>query len=221
MTQTDNLAAELAARMPQPSSAAPTMLAAAGADVAGELQQDPPAEGFNPEIHETGADGRPVMRADGRTFKLKRGRGSPSRRIHATAPPPGFATADGAAPAPFADAGAGADVEPIAVKAKRCAKDSADTFFSLAVAFLSAEWEPEPAERERIETALERVYLRYGSLDLPPGLALVLAVTMYAAKRQLVAQLLAPIVARVFGGGAAGDGLTSGLTEPGVLRNAA
>ena len=217
MSQTDSLAAELAARMPEPSTAAPAMLAqTGGADVAGDAGGQ--AEGFNPEIHETGPDGRPVMRAGGRGFKLKRGRGSPSRRIHATAPPPGFAAGDAAAPA--ADPTAGdAGAEPIAVKAKRCAKDSADTFFSLAVAFLSPEWEPEPEERSRIETALERVYLRYGSLDLPPGLALVLAVTMYAAKRQLVAQLLAVVMGKVFGAGAAaGAPLTMGLTEPGAVR---
>jgi hypothetical protein len=122
---TDDLAAELAATKPEPSSAAPAMLAAVG------VVELPPGElpaGFDPAKHETGPDGRPIPRADGQGFKLKRGRGSPNRkapRIMATAAPAQFVASQDGGAAPRAmgpAAGDGADVEPIEVKAKRAQK---------------------------------------------------------------------------------------------------
>jgi hypothetical protein len=227
----DQLAAELAANAGGPSSAAPSMLAEVGGEIdptnltaaassapaAGAPQSAP---GFDPAIHEADAAGNPVFRADGVTFKLKRGRGAAKAakpvRILATAPPPAFAPAGSEPQQPFA-AGAAADDAQKRADAARCAKETAETVFDVLVSFVGPDWEPEPAERTRLEAALERCYMRYGTLDLPPGLALVLAFGMYAAKRPITAFA----IARLMGKEIDPEELTKGLSEPGVIRNAA
>lgn len=224
---TDSLAAELADAKPEPSSAAPQMLAAAGAadadasasSAAGDGAGVEQLDGFNPEIHES-----PPSKTVRGGWKLKRGRGSPARKILASAPPAGWVP-PGAEPArpvnttPPGHLAAATAADPLA--AHRAAEDGADTVFSLAVAFLGKEYEPEPDERERCIAALERVYLKYGALDVPPGVALVLAFGMYAGRRSHLAAAMGQLVARALGQtGGDSEGVTAGLSAPGVLHAA-
>ncbi len=67
-----------------------------------------------------------------------------------------------------------------------CASNLCDTFFAIAAALLGDAWAPADAEAAEIKRCLTRYFDVNGSIDLPPGWALGLAVGTYALPRALL-----------------------------------
>lgn len=82
----------------------------------------------------------------------------------------------------------------------------ADTLFAVAPAMLGEKWEPTPAERERITAALARYYEATGIIDLPPGVALTVALGTYVLPRAITPALRARIGLLVGADPTAADG---------------
>jgi len=108
---------------------------------------------FNPAIHEAMPDGTPRKTIGGK-FRRKRGGGG----LRPSAP-----------------------VVSLDV-AKEAATSICDFLFVTCKGVFGEHWEPSPGERAQIHTAATRCAIAWG-LDLPPGLALTIAVGVYALPR--------------------------------------
>ena len=128
---------------------------------------------FNPEIHATGNDGRGKKTASGNWAK-KRGRKAGSLKI------PGDKSAE---------------TRAIELEARKKAESAAlgqvaaNLVFTLGVGLGGDEWRPEidpttgKDEPAHMTTAFGDYFHAKNMQDIPPGVALVLAVAMYAAPR--------------------------------------
>jgi hypothetical protein len=146
---------------PKPSAIADELVN----EAAGELcaTDSPGSPGWDPTLHAS-----PPTRTARGTWKLLRGR-----------------AAREAAAAAAGIAGDVAGADPDASAEAMC-----DTFFGCAAGMFGERWEPTPAERRNVQSALARYFRASGTIDLPPGLALVLAVGAYALPRTPAAQMI-------------------------------
>lgn len=125
---------------------------------------------FDPRIHKTDRRGRPIRRKDGKGFAKKPGPKPPlSDGEHAPAATVGAAAADSppAAPPNYAKLG----------------EFAAGAFFGATQTILGPAWAPNPDEKTRIEQATTDYCASQGFSDIPPGVALIIALGMYAAPR--------------------------------------
>jgi hypothetical protein len=162
MDALDQLVDEAVEAHPMPSASAPVLIAEAQAELAGDTPAQPGAHdgapaGWDPRVHVS----PPTSTARG-GWKLK----------------PGIRASDVAALI-GAPEGAPADTAT-------AANDHAELFFGLCAMALGPEWKPEDAEASEIKRQLQRVYDKHGCIDLPPGAALALAVSMYALPRAML-----------------------------------
>lgn len=127
--------------------------------------------GFDPAIHAVNPDGTPKMRADGSGFALRRGRkkgDSPGQSVNRARESAPIATEAGAAP-----------VDPQLIAAAYWS-----AALSVAVGVFGDEWLPESqAENKQMVGTLAAYLEATGKTDIPPGLALSLAVVGYGFKR--------------------------------------
>jgi hypothetical protein len=169
---------------PAPSPIADELIAEAQAENAAQpvdVQRTQLPPGFNPDLHVW----PPTKTARGTWRKLRSGQTNPPAVVAQLAPKDD-AAGDVAAATPAAAADA------------MCA-----TFFALAAAMIGPEWHPTDEERTAIVDALTRYYATAGVIDLPPGVALALAVGAYAvpramlpATRQRIAKLIGAVTGR-------------------------
>lgn len=133
-------------------------------------------EGFDPQIHASGADGSPVYRADG-SFAKKRGRkagkGEPlpspgevlnRQQVAPLAPPP--------------------EPEKPRLPPEAAARMMTNVLINSCVMIFGKEWEPEDKnESDGLKNAFKDYFDASGSPDIPPGFILVAALGTYAAPR--------------------------------------
>lgn len=174
---------------PAPSAIAPELIAEAQQEFSTPAHQATTAarvypSGFDPALHVY----PPEKTARGTWRKLRRGQ---ANNLDALNP----------SPSEFDDAAA--ESQPGESPAQ-AAENVCATFFAIAPALLGGEWEPTTEERAAVQTALTRYYAANGSIDLPPGLALILAVGTYALPRAMampaVQRLYTKAAAKMFGG---------------------
>lgn len=143
-------------------------------------------DGFDPLVHEY----PPHKTARGTWRKLRKGQKNNLEQLEA-AQAPAAADQDG-----------GGDPD-------RAAENLAGTFFAIAPAVLGKQWAPTDDERTMVTDALARYYRANGSIDVPPGIGLILAVGAYAAPRAMtlppVKKLVDQVAAKLFGDGVAAD----------------
>jgi hypothetical protein len=140
---------------------------------------DDSPESFNPAIHETDENGRPVFNAKG-GYRKKRGR------------KPGFKSSSNANTTNSNDAGStnangfkqsvSASNEPLP-DYSATGKILAGLFFGITTGAIGPEWEPSVSENEQITAATIRYCEAMEISDIPPGFALLLCVGMYAVPR--------------------------------------
>jgi hypothetical protein len=126
--------------------------------------------GFDPSIHETNADGTPRRTKNG-DFRRKRG-----RRGNGTN---GSGTHDSNTSQTPNDTGNASTT----VNYTQMGEMFAGMLFSTCVATFGNKWEPKAEERSNITNATARYCESVGMQDIPPGIALVLCVGMYALPR--------------------------------------
>lgn len=131
-------------------------------------------EKFNPDIHITDAEGKPVINRDGFiTRKRGRKKGTPTTQKIKL---PNGQTATVQIPA----------AENEDVKRQQAAYISAGGFINIGVMIFGEEWLPEqkPVDEHRlIVQAFDDYYKVKGVADIPPGVALVIALGGYGIKR--------------------------------------
>lgn len=114
---------------------------------------EPDGEAFDASIHAVNEDGSPRLTAEGR-FAKKRGRGGTRK----------------------------ADREEEGER-KAAAATCTTLFLSLARGIGGEEWQPEDGEREEIQQSFEEYFTAAGTIDLPPGLALVVSLAGFGMRR--------------------------------------
>ena len=124
-------------------------------------------ETFDPNIHEVNPDGTPRTTKDGK-YRRKRG-----RRGGATGTRSGVSGGNAAVP----------PVGTVTVDYNNLATITTNLFFTGTTSFLGKAWEPTQAEVVSIHSSTKRFLEHYQIEDIPPGLALVLAVGIYALPR--------------------------------------
>jgi len=128
---------------------------------------------FNPEIHLADAGGKPIINSRGYITK-KRGRKkgcTPNQKLHLP---------DGKA------ATLAQEAEQATVKRQQAAYISGVGFINIGVLIFGEEWLPEKApvdETGMIVQAFDDYYKVKGVADIPPGIALVIALGGYGIKR--------------------------------------
>lgn len=136
--------------------------------------------GFDPSIHVTGPDGQPVMTKGG-AFRKKAGRRSTADSALA-----GFASTAVDAPtsesAHSIPSGFG-NVAPTSAQLDSVSSISANLLFNGAVILFGDEWTPDKNEAKGIQKAFRDYYASAGIVDIPPGVALILAVGLYGMPR--------------------------------------
>ena len=167
---TDGIAETLLSEMPEPQEhVIEAERATDNAPQSEPIQADNRGDTFDPAIHVTDADGNPVLTKAG-NYRKRPGRkaGSvPTSSIYSEPPP---TQAEPALPDPAARA-------------------AADTLFTLGVTLGGEEWlpiqSPETGLDERAEMigAFDAYFKAAGIVDIPPGLALSIAVGGYALPR--------------------------------------
>lgn len=153
-----------------------------------------PERVFNPEIHETSADGKPVLTPTGR-YKMKKG--ARARLI-----------------VPASDQSEEKAAAMKAAQRRMAASAVVDSFINTGVMIFGEEWLPEtqiildPAtqkelgkieEREMLITSCDQYMAAKGINDIPPGLCLTLVVSSYCLKRVQKPKTQARL-AQIFGG---------------------
>lgn len=128
-------------------------------------QSVPVREEFNPAVHESNPDGTPRLTADGK-YRRKRGRKSNSPKSANTA----TVSAQAVPQTPNIDY-------------RGTAVLLSSLVFNGSVAVFGPAWEPSQAEREQIENAATRYCESQDISDIPPGIALLLCMGMYAVPR--------------------------------------
>lgn len=147
---------DAASSHPQPSAMASNLISEARAELGTDAPGERPA-GWDPRFHVD-----PPLRTARGGWKLKPGVRSADLAA--------LIDDDGTAPADSAT----------------CASNLCDTFFAIAAALLGDAWTPADAEATEIKRSLTRYFDVNGSIDLPPGVALSLAVGTYALPRMLM-----------------------------------
>lgn len=142
-------------------------------DDADEIKSPAADGGFDPAIHLTTKDGLPIKNKDG-SFRKRAGRKS------------------GAAPAPKTPhINLGRDElhipeAPIPDHSlEMAAKTCAALYIQTGVIIFGNEWFPDPeiSEADQLEFAFKAYFEAKGVIDIPPGVALAMALSGYAAKR--------------------------------------
>ena len=133
-------------------------------------------ETFNPSIHETDENGRPVFNAKG-GYRKKRGRKPGFSPSSSSSKNTGKA---GQNESVSASNGTGTDSMP---DYSATGKILAGLFFGVTTSMIGPEWEPSVSENENITNATVRYCEAMEISDIPPGIALLLCVGMYAAPR--------------------------------------
>jgi hypothetical protein len=173
---------------PAPSAIADELITEARAELQAQpvdvnrAQSFPP--GFNPHVHAWPPD----KTARGTWRKLKRGAENPP------------AVVAGAAPPAAGDVDSAGDVD--AQTPEAAADAMAALGFGVAAALLGPDWTPAADERSQIVDALTRYYRATGAIDLPPGVALAVAVGAYAVPRALLPstrERMASLVSKITG----------------------
>lgn len=126
-------------------------------------------ETFDPSIHEVNADGTPRLTKDGKP-RRKRGR-------------KGSGNAGGSRSSVSGDGSTVPPVGTVTVDYNNLATITCNLFFTGTTSFLGKAWEPSQAEVVSIHSSTKRFLEHYQIEDIPPGLALVLAVGVYAIPR--------------------------------------
>lgn len=181
------------ANQPDPSSHADELIAEtleeSGDGFGDQNTGDQIAGMFDPRIHESDENGNPIFRADGKTFKLKRGRKT------------GVDYASGERSASVRVSGGGTLADPEVAKRKAAAATAAALLTGVGVAFFGDEWTPvcdKKAgidERQNLVSAFDAYFEATGTIDLPPSLGLVIAIAGYSLPR-----LAAPNTKKKMGG---------------------
>lgn len=128
------------------------------------ITNDKTREEFDPSIHVATKDGLPVMNRDG-SFRKKPGRKNPSISGHAE---PRINIPE----APQPD------------QSEMAAKACAALYVQSGMTLFGMEWAPENKEEfQGLEFAFKSYFDAKGAIDIPPGIALALAMSSYAAKR--------------------------------------
>lgn len=144
--------------------------------------------GFDPSIHAVNADGTPRMRAHGKGYALKRGKGGRKSTVEVAAGADDLFAGDetatasetASAPTPSAAPGAAASTSLNSREAAAMIVLTCTTVLSKVV---GPEWQAETAEKKNLTDAT-KVYLdSKGGLNVTPEMALFLAVTGYAVPR--------------------------------------
>lgn len=138
---------------------------------------------FNPEIHAVDADGKPKLTKAGR-FAKRRGRkpgaDKPSRESYIKRPG-GSSVSPKVSPGELTEA----DIQ----KARQMGVGMANMLFAAGRALGGEEWEPRVDaatgvnERLHVESAFADYFVATGKTDIPPGMALALAIGAYALPR--------------------------------------
>jgi hypothetical protein len=176
---------------PEPSTIAPELIAQADADDATPAHQVAGAarvvfpDGFDPAIHIY-----PPQRTARNTWRKLRP-GQKNENLPSTG-------------------NVGADVAS-AVTSAGAAENVCAAFFGIAPALLNratdVDWSPTPEERTAVVDALTRYFDAHGSIDIPPGVALILAVGTYALPRAMQLERVQALYGKLLGsvtGAAAG-----------------
>lgn len=197
-----------AAHTPAPARSAPA--SAAPTDYKGRT--------FDPAIHETDNANRPVMRYDEkkRKYLLKCKGGRPSANVlpgHRSTTPVDDAPAASTTPAPEAGPTASAP-PPVAApldeaKCRSAAKVVCAMFFQTAMTIGGKDFAPDYLdddktvhERQILEDAVTEYFKATGTIDIPPGVLLLIVVGTYVGKRAMMPSVQArfrAIVARMRG----------------------
>jgi len=123
---------------------------------------------FDPSIHEVDGNGNPRLTKDGK-FRRKRGRANVNKSTNES----GIGVSSG-----------GIDSKPVGMDFTATGKMFAGIMFGgFQAVFDSEEWEPNNSERSQIENATVKYCESQNIADIPPGIALVLCVGMYALPR--------------------------------------
>ena len=133
-------------------------------------------ERFDKAIHRADKEGNPLMTKGGR-FRLK-----PGRKTGVD-----YSNAGPKLNNPFQSDEEGADETHPKVDAQLtfAANTAAEIYIQSGVLIFGGEWLPDPArmEREQLVMAFEQYFLAKGVVDIPPGVALAIALLGYAAPR--------------------------------------
>lgn len=165
---------EVAGKMPAPNPDVETLTAAPESAPGAAALDDTAA--FNPEIHETGADGKPVLTPTGR-FKKKKGMGRAALTV------------------PQTDNAEAKRREMIAAQRNMAAQVIVNTFISTGVMVFGDEWQPETqkavmegkeisiSEKDILVTTTEQYLESKNVVDIPPGVCLAIVFSSYCLKR--------------------------------------
>ena len=123
-------------------------------------------DGFDPSIHLM-KDGQPVRNKDG-SFRLRRGAAKKSVQSSLVTP--------GTDSTPSPDAPQTADYEALGAVA-------ANTLTTLCVGVFGEEWQANRSEERNLKSAFAAYFATKQVTDIPPGLALSLAIGAYAVPR--------------------------------------
>ncbi len=132
-------------------------------DQAANTIKDRQGRAFNPDLHETGPDGKPVFTSKSGAFKKKPGSGKLNL--------PGGINAQGGVQA--------AQIDPLRVEAEQYT----DMLLLGARALIGDEALPEPGERDSQVSAWHAVFLKYGSIPINPWCGIALVYGGYIGKR--------------------------------------
>lgn len=172
----DAISRSITSNMSPPTEAAP----AVGSDSGAAGLRDAEGRGFDPELHITDDLGQPVKNARG-LLKKRPGR---KRATRQAGPKHSHVGPRPAVPQPEMSDGLS---EKQRTQAIVTGKGAAGAFFTVAVSLGGEEWIPRTKdginERALLEGAFSDYCIAKGIADIPPGVALLAALMMYAAPR--------------------------------------
>lgn len=131
---------------------------------------------FNPEIHESDSEGRPVINKKDGFLKLKPGRHkNPDRQY------------SGASPKAAASPSSQVEIDEVLTQRRYAAEISSSLFINTGVMVFGQEWLPRKSdqidEHRDVTGYFEKYFEVKGISDIPPGLALALGLIGYGAVR--------------------------------------
>lgn len=139
----------------------------------------PQQEAFNPALHEVNENGQPRLTKDGR-FRRKRGRSTGYKAPNTSGM--GNATTSGKGTSNTANENTSSTNASGAANYAATASIASGVMFS-AAQMIGPEWAPSDNERTQVESAMATYFESQGIQDIPPGIALVLVIGIYAFPR--------------------------------------